>query len=249
MRVNVPNEYKEIAESCHERSATLFLALLVAGDLLFIALHVVNLKFRMDKLLNIGLDRGYAEFYQYVKFFWICIMLIYASYKWASKHYIAWVLLFTYLLLDDALRIHEIFGSHIATNLSLTPIFNLRLQDYGELAVSAISGSVLIIPLLWAYKKGSRTFRRISHDLALFIALLFFFGVVADMAHTAIRHWRRVGYLFGIIEDGGEMLTVSLILWYVFLKVTLSPNDRCYLCDLLRFIPKRRSSGRAADRC
>ncbi len=49
--------------------------------------------------------------------------------------------------------------------------------------------------------------------MALFILLLAFFGVFFDMVHVAIP-WGES--LWGIIEDGGEMLTMSIIVWYVF---------------------------------
>ena len=40
-----------------------------------------------------------------------------------------------------------------------------------------------------------------------------FFGVVVDMLHAAMP-WGRC--VWGLVEDGGEMLMMSIIVWYVF---------------------------------
>ena len=64
--------------------------------------------------------------------------------------FIVWSLFFTYLLLDDSLKIHEIIGNAIASNLiSKGPhIFNLRSQYFGELAISAALGIMFFYYLL-----------------------------------------------------------------------------------------------------
>ena len=255
MSIDAVSPIREIAKSLHELSATLFLTLLVAGDFAFVALHVLNHKTGiagelvwMRELLWRNLDRGYAEFYQYMKFFWVCILLTYASLRCASKHYIAWTLLFAYLLLDDSLGIHERGGTLIAAHLSFEPLFGLRRQDYGELAVTAAAGAVLLCPLVWAYRSGSPAFRRISQDLALLLSILVFFGVVVDMVHIAVKSSGNVDLVLTVIEDGGEMVSVSLILWYVFLLAVRSWDSRFFLCDLAQSILPGRWRGRATAR-
>ena len=235
---------QECIKTLNERSASLFLALLICGDLAFVVLHFINglTPIIVMPLRELGRDGGYPELYQYLKFLWIIILLIFVSLRNASLLYVAWAAVFAYFLLDDSFQIHERVGRYIAANLSLVPTLGLRLQDYGELAVSAAAGIILFLPLVWAYRKGSRMFRKISQDFALLISILIFFGVVVDMAHIAIRLGRTVDFVLGVIEDGGEMLSVSLILWYAFLMMVRDRDSGCYLCDCARIVLTRRST-------
>lgn len=66
-------------------AATLFFFALLAGDLAFLGLHVFNHFFISpgNLLLDIEQDNGYAEVYQYLKFFWIILML--SQLAWARR--------------------------------------------------------------------------------------------------------------------------------------------------------------------
>ena len=136
-------------EALNERSATIFLVLLLCADLAFFGMHfVAAIKWVLESdLFNIERDRGYPEMYQYIKFFWIIVLLFNLSLKNRSLHYIPWVLLFTYFLLDDSKQIHEQAGYLISEHFNFTPPFGLRLQDYGELAISATAGIFLLPPI------------------------------------------------------------------------------------------------------
>lgn len=225
-------------EALNERSASGFLSLLICGDLAFIAMHCINSltpdSYNLhNTLLSIDEDGGYPEIYQYLKFFWIVVLLAYISIEQKTRSYFAWVLVFTYLLLDDSLSIHESVGRVIAAHWHFIPPFGLRLQDFGELTVSATLGSILLVPLAWAYKSGDKTFRRTSHDIALLLFALVFFGVVVDMLHTVVQSNREARFIVGIIEDGGEMLSASLILWYMFLTKVHSEDASGHISDLV----------------
>lgn len=242
---------KPLIQYFFEYSAIIFLLLLITGDLAFIALHIINRGLHMindnieiRSLFNIEVDRGYAEFYQYTKLLWICALLIYLSFSRVSKHFFAWVCFFLYLLLDDSLKIHENGGGLIAEQLDIEPLFGLRLQDYGELGVAAIAGAILIVPLLWAYKCGSQKFRKISLDITILLSVFIFFSLFTDILHMAINWGDYVDFLFGIIEDGGELISISLVLWYIFLVVIHSKDNDFYLYDLIQIVLKRRSKRR-----
>jgi hypothetical protein len=215
--------------------------LLLSADLAYIFLHVANelLPFVRHDLLDLGKDKGHPEFFQYVKFLWILILLSYTCLKRRSVHYISWVLVFVYFLLDDAMRIHEQVGGQIAGSLDFTPILGLRRQDVGELVLSAFAGTILLAILMWAYAAGSQAFRKLSQDLALLIIILAIFGVIFDMAHSAIKPGESVTFILGVIEDGGEMLAVSLIVWRVFL-MNIRGDGGCYLGDVVRLCVARR---------
>lgn len=226
------------------RGATLLLACLICGDLAFVVLHYLNgLTPVFDNpLLSLERDRGFPEMYQYMKFFWIIIILIFVSFRYAAVHYASWALVFAYLLLDDSLEIHETVGRYVAANTSLVPALGLRIEDYGELAVTAAVGIVLFLPLVWAYWKGSRIFRKVSHDFALLILLLVFFGVVVDMARIVFTTGWRGTFILGVTEEGGEMMSVSVMLAYAFLIAVRDESSGYYLSDCVRNLLPRRST-------
>ena len=51
--------------------------------------------------------------------------------------------------------------------------------------------------------------------LLLMLALVVF-GVAVDMAHGAVPSETTAYFILGVVEDGGELVVASLILWYVF---------------------------------
>ncbi len=226
-----------------EPSALLLLMLLLSADCAFIAVHIATrierhlfnatLQLNYD-LLSIATDGGYSEIYQYVKYFWVIILTIYLSRIARIPNYLPWTVLFSYFLCDDALSIHERIGAFVGENLNFVPPFNLRLQDFGELAVTVIAGVGVMPLLLWSYWGGSSSFKKIAQDMLLLVLALVFFGVFVDMAHQAIRPGWKVEFLMGIIEDGGEMVVMSLIVWYVFLLSVHKGIPNSHLCDLFR---------------
>jgi hypothetical protein len=197
--MNKKTPASQCISNINEHSTSLFLILLLCADIAFIALHSIDAltPFLNNPFYSLGTERGYPEMYQYLKWFWISILFVYVSILRRSFNYIVWALVFTYFLCDDALSIHEIVGNHIARNLILTPPFGLRLQDLGELAVSAAAGVFLLSLVIWAYLHGSQAFKKMSQDMLLLILALAFFGVVVDMAHISIDLGGESGFHFG----------------------------------------------------
>jgi len=87
----------------------------------------------------------------------------------------------------------------------------LRPRDWGELLVTAAVGLVLLTPVATGYVRGNAEAKRHTLVMAMLLALLVFFGVFIDMVHIWLGSdpW-------GLLEDGGEMIAVSLVLYYVF---------------------------------
>lgn len=200
----------------YQRSDSLFPILLICGDLAFVVLHLLNalIATSENSLLSLETDKGYPEIYQYLKFFWIILIVILIALKNASWHYMSWAFIFTYFLFDDSLQIHEEVGWNISQSFNFMPILGLRIEDFGELAISSAAGIILLTPLVLSYRNGSKRFRNISQNLAVLVFVLLFFGIVLDMAHVVIKLGGRVSLILGTIEDGGEMLSVTLILVY-----------------------------------
>ena len=134
----------------------------------------------------------------------------------------SWSVLFIYLLLDDSLIIHEKFGGYLAKYLDFQPMFYLRAEDFGELSVSILFGFLLFTFIGASYVFSGQIERHVSKHLFILIIFLAFFGVLVDMLHVAIP-WGKT--IFGFIEDGGEMLVISIIVWCVFELKTAAVNS------------------------
>ncbi len=196
------------------------LALLLSTDGLFIALHLVYLytPYLKDFHFSVEMDWGHGEIFQMVKEYWAFALIAALFVRTRRPVYGAWSLVLGYVLLDDAVQIHEKGGGKIVEWFGYAPAFQLRAQDFGELTVTLAAGLGLAVVVGGAYLLSDLAGRRIAHRLAALVALLFLFGVIVDMLHV-VRAWP----LLGLTEDGGEMLTMSLICWYVFRRFALEP--------------------------
>jgi len=195
----------------------LFLWLCLSADIAFIILHILfKTGVLSSTLYSVKRDLGYAEFYQYVKFLWIIIIFVYLSQKLKYWGYVSWAVTFLYFLADDAFQIHEDIGTLIANQLTFSPPLNLRLQDFGELTVYAIAGIILMLGIGIAYQKGSQSFKTLSHDFLFLLAFLIFFGVLLDVAEIASNWGIFIKETLELLDDGGELVIVSIMLWYIF---------------------------------
>ncbi|MEW5979288.1 MAG: hypothetical protein AB1898_26135 [Acidobacteriota bacterium] len=76
--------------------------------------------------------------------------------------------------------------------------------------MSAVSGSVFLVLIAYFCLHSTESAKEVTKDLALLLGLLVFFGVFVDMVHVALP-LRGMN----LIEDGGEMISMSLITSYV----------------------------------
>ncbi len=205
---------------------TLLLVLLVLTDVAFIVAHTFyyingdRIEYRYSSyrsLLHLEIDGSYPEFFQYLKFFWCGLIgFIYAA-RLRHLGFVFIGILFWYLLFDDLLKFHERAGGDIAGMLTLEPLFGLRLQDYGELIYAAMVGIPVfaIFAILIAMSQGKIRYQFMT--IAALILALGVFGVLVDLFHGAIGTiGQNLRFTFGAIEDGGEMIVVSLALSYLY---------------------------------
>ena len=213
-------------------SATLMACLLIWADLVFILIHCVNVLTIKSELWDIERDRSYAEIYQYIKLFWIISLMLYLFITTKTFNFLSWAVVFSYLMIDDAFSIHEVFGRHIASYYNFSPLANIRPIDFGELAVSVMAGTFLLCLLAISYLKGSAIAKKISLDLLILVIVLACFGVLLDLAHVAIKLGVMFSAGLGVLEDGGEMVIVSITFWYVFCLALRKGNPESYLHEI-----------------
>lgn len=199
--------------TCH-----LPLALLLAGDALFILLHLalVFTPLSAAKMFYLDVDGGVAEWYQYLKLAVIVWLLAALTRQQRQPLYAVWLALFAFLLLDDALRLHETAGLWLANQVGLPPLVGLRPRDLGELLFVGLVALFLLTVLVAAYQHSDGRTRHFSLSLILTLLALGFVGVGMDMLEQMATGWRVLHELFIVIEDGGEMIVVSGLVWLVY---------------------------------
>jgi hypothetical protein len=198
-----------------------FLVLLILADVAFLVLNILHTYsgwggILSSPLFSLDMDRGHAEFYQYLKMFWVILLLIFMAFRSAPFLHLSWSALFLYLLLDDLLELHETLGAQVADMLVLQPVFGLRPIDIGELAVSLFFGGLLFGLILLAWLLSDKTSRKFSNKILILVAILAFFGVFLDMLDIVI--FGAGNSILNLLENWGEMLVTSVIVWFVFIN-------------------------------
>ncbi|MBL8272147.1 hypothetical protein [Steroidobacter sp.] len=213
LAANTPEQHGLVA------TARALLLLLIAADLAFIFLHVVYVETALlrGRPFSLEADNGLPEAYQYVKQYWAALLMVALFRRTRAVVYLGWTLVFTFLLLDDAFQFHEQFGKWLAANYSVPVAFGLRPDDIGELLFAGFIGGVTALLIGFGYWRGDAQARIVSRDIAVLIVLLAIVGVGVDVVHV-ISYFKApmLAQFLLILEDGGEMLVVSVIAAYTF---------------------------------
>lgn len=195
-----------------------FLALFLLTDLAILAIHIAAHLFETGTphdYWSVAADRSFGESFQYIKELWLVFsfaMLIRFRTDWI---YGSLSLLFCYMFLDDLFFIHERVGESIALRLNFQPMFNLRAVDFGELIVNAIAGSLFAILVGGSYWFGNRGFRHVCGRVLILLSAVVFCGIVLDVLHVIIATpFPHLNGVFDLLEDGGEMIFMSVLCWY-----------------------------------
>jgi len=222
-------------------SDTLLICLLVV-DMLFILAHVIteSMGYSETRSFNLGYDGGFPELFQYLKFLIIVVSLAFLTFGHKKHSYIPWFILFFMLGIDDALGIHERFGWQFANRLGLDPAFGLRAIDLGELTYFLIVGMLFLSVLAVFYLRGSTHFKRTCWDILLLFGPLVFFGVGIDMLHSYFESQPIAESILLVLEDGGEMIALSLLTWYFYFITLRLDKENTFLYAL--FTRKKRNT-------
>jgi len=123
------------------------------------------------------------------------------------------------------LSIHEKMGTVFIRIIGFSPFVTigggLRYQDLGEFGVTAALGLLFLSLLGFAYTRADQETRRTFRYLAGGLTLIVFFGVAFDFAHQFLSKNQIHIPGLTLIEDGGEMLSMSLMCWYVYVTTDM----------------------------
>lgn len=191
---------------------------LILGTIVLIVIHLCHTYYGTpaSDFFDIEVDNSLSELFLYVQELGIVILLYRLYRKQNNLLYLAWALIFAYVLIDDSLLLHERIGVFLVDYYGVENNYGVRGRDITEVLVQLVFGVPLVLFALWAHIfRGNQAARWVSMILFGFLALLVAFAVVLDWFHVKIM----IIYLkpiLGTIEDGAEMFIVTGILWFVF---------------------------------
>ncbi|MEM8721221.1 MAG: hypothetical protein AAGE84_18300 [Cyanobacteria bacterium P01_G01_bin.39] len=209
-------------------SARLLILLLIT-DSIFITLYLIYTfpdfhfsslildKFVLyDHLLLLTQDQSYGEIFQYIKELWIMLLLGFGYCQRKKLIFLSWSLFYGYLLLDDALSIHEKSGAVVSNFLGFKEILNIRSVDFGEVLVSMMVAISFLLLISWGYATAKYRERKYSNILILLILTLSIPGIVFDLLQVMVSNNDILYSIFSLLEDGGEHIVISLTLAFVY---------------------------------
>lgn len=192
------------------------LLLLLSADVFSTVLHIIKHVVVASASPAGAHISAYLEIYHLAKLLCIVILFIYILRSTRVTAFAVWVLVFSFMLLDDALLVHQTIGHYLAAHAGLRwgiPALPPRVY---ELAVLALAGVPLSIVLAFTYLRSTDLFRKTSRAMLLLLLALVFFGLIVDAA-SVLSPGPAIRLALDIIEDAGEMVVFSLIIWWVSL--------------------------------
>lgn len=193
------------------------LVALVMADLAFIGASVWHLALdvRTGPWL-LETDGGHAEQFGYVQQAAIAVLLLVLALATRRGVFVAWGALYACALADDSLRLHENKGAWLADRIGEhfwfpDGLLGLRANDLGEMLVWGLLGVVPLAAAILLHRRSDPSTRRDSLALAALLALYMFFGGVVDQLHVLVMD-TPIDDAVGTLEDGGEMIALSLTL-------------------------------------
>lgn len=216
---------------------TRLLGLLILADIIFIIGHGAVVFFFESEPNNFLLDAqgfGYPELFQYVKY--IVIQLFLGNLLIVKKKYtlIPFLPLFFVLLIDDMYQLHSKAGWLVVHLLNLKSVMGIKALIFGQLTFISLAGIVFLSFSFLFYRKSSESIKRIFVDIFMLLAVFLFFGIAIDIVNQQFEQVYVVSSVLTVIEEGGEMIALSLLVWY-FCFLVLESNQKNQLLQPFLF--------------
>ncbi len=207
-----------------------FLIFLLLIDLSFIFLSFIHHQF--DLSLNDFLvynDGGYAEKFQYLKFIGIVMISFLIAIKRKSVPFLIFTIIPIYLFWDDSRLLHENFGYKIALIIhkgspSDILIKNFKFIHIGEFFYMALVGFTLLMIYLLCLRLSDNKEKSLFQKILKLLLVYGFFAIILDFLIPFSTGSLNV--LLSILEDGGEMIPISIICSYFFDKIQSIRNKK-----------------------
>lgn len=203
------------------------LGVLLVVDVLFILGHICTVVLWNSEPKSLLLDAngfGYPESFQYIKYLGILGFLSVLLYRQKRYAYLPLFVLFALLLADDVLQLHRKASWFFVHLLNLHTLLGVKALSIGQLVFTATISLLTVAITLKHYLKASASVRKSLLDIFFLLAIFLFFGVGVDLLHTFFEEDTFIAFILTLIEEGGEMLTLSILVWY-FCRLTVVPKS------------------------
>ena len=177
----------------------------------------------ISEFLNPSRDGAFSETIAYGLSFsaFVLFLVTYIEHRVQSALFLA--VLMAFIWFDDSASYHETTGEFLAENLDLITLPGLRAQDTGEVLAWGIAAFALVCVLLFCIRHTKPGDFGAFAVTGLAFLFLVFCGVFLDLLHSATD--QRLSTAIGLMEDGGEMLALALIMG---IALGLARNGRTY---------------------
>ncbi len=244
------------AERLSRYSLAIFLLADVGLVLLYLGSLAADALWGVEMMRSANLNGRYSlsSVYNYAKYMLAAAALLPVAIFHRRIGY-AWIAALVFvLLIDDVLEVHDKIGVAIGNTLSTGWLADMAPQDRGE-PIAYLGLLVVALALLGAaFRDMTGSFRRIWIDYTVAITVLAAFGVGVDMLHgvvVAFGSGAAVDLLdiaFVVVEDGGEALTLTVIMWLAVDGLVHAPRacGTAYRTPILPELRRRISLGQRA---
>ncbi len=182
-------------------------------DVCFLAAHLTGSIF-----WDLTRERSFPEVYSFgLELFLATSFFLY--FRRSRQPIFLWSSSFFWLVfIDDSLCLHERTSFYLADKFKPAFLVNLTgvvPKHIWEFLIFAIAGAVALSLFVLAYRKSSPEFHRFARSILFLIFAAFFFGSVVDFIHDfpAVMPYHHITV---IIEDWGEIVTISLAAYLAF---------------------------------
>ncbi len=188
----------------------------ILANALAIGLHHFGMIGTVPEMLRITQDRALPEDYNYLKWAIIVVALLWMSIRDRWLPPVLWAIVFAMILADDSMQLHERLGAKIAVWTELPSSTYFYADDLGEMLAFGLMGLVTLALTATLFTRRGASARGLSLRYGLAILALGSFGVGIDAIHQLASHFSEgtsfatlLSQLFGMIEEGGEMIVAS----------------------------------------
>ncbi|MFI1772472.1 hypothetical protein [Thalassobellus citreus] len=192
--------------------------------MLFIIGHIFTVtlwELKSSPFLLDAKDFGYPEIFQYLKYISILGFVAYLVYFKKNYIYIPLFFLFTFFLVDDMFQLHQLTRQYFISMSSFGNILEAS-KVRGYLIYSIIVLVFFLLLYKWNYRWASEVSKKSLINIYKFLSFFLFFGLGIDVLHVFFHRSEGVDTLLTIVEEGGEMLSLSILVWYFYSLVVNS---------------------------
>ena len=212
---------REFSGLLQDRTLALCGLVLLAANLVLALLHgawFVCLRYGLDAwprdpMFSLNSNAGFAQAFSSAQTLLLIAVLLGLAQRTRALLYLALAAVFTVVLLDDALALNQLLGAPLADALGLVDRPRLLAQSLAEMLVYGALALPAVALLGIGWLRASATHRQAGTGFLALLGLLAFFATVMDLVHLAfIKSFFGSRLVLALIEEGGEMVTLSAAL-------------------------------------